>query len=125
MYNLFDSIGFIFNFGVVVQILKIAYRFKIRLMFYFNLGYSEFSTPVSVVKDLALVLTFLNIVFKINFGWKIDVLACMFVFATFTGVGLILKKSGMSDFANRISNSVNPEIKKINKIAEKLGITDL
>ena len=104
------------------HIVKQLYRLKIRLMFYFNLGWSELATPIAVLRDIGLTLTFLDVLFKINFGWRIDALICVFGFVFFLAFGILLKKTGMSDYTNRLNNSINPELKLINDIAKKLNV---
>lgn len=82
-------------------------------MFYFNLAWGEVSTPLAVVRDIGIILTFLKILFNISFGWKIDALLCLIVFILFTILGIVLKKTGMSDYQNKLNNSINPEISLI------------
>ena len=91
-------------------------------MFYFSLGWSEFATPIAVVRDIAVILTFAKLVLNISFGWKIDALICFLSGLIFILVGFVLKATGMSDYANRVSNSINPQVMLIEKIAEKLDV---
>ncbi len=91
-------------------------------MFYFNLGWGEIATPIAVTKDILVTLAAINFLFKINFGLKVDLIICIGAFTFGISLGLILKFSGMSDYANKLSNSINPEMKLINKIAKHLGI---
>jgi fatty acid desaturase len=93
-------------------------------MFFFNIGWSEVATPIAVVRDIAIVLTFAKLVLNIGFGWKTDILICVISGLIFVLVGWVLKVTGMSDFATKMGNSVNPELKMINKISEHLGIKE-
>jgi len=104
------------------SLIKTLYQFKIKMMFFFGLGWNEFATPIAVVRDIAVVLTFAKLVLNINFGWKIDGLICLGSFVLFIFIGWILKLTGMSDFATKLGNSVNPELKLVRKIAEKLDV---
>lgn len=106
------------------EFFKKIYRLKIRVMFYFNLGWGDLAAPIAVVRDIAIVLTFAKLVLNISFGLLINIAICFFTFSIFILIGFILKFSGMSDYATKIGNSVNPELKKINKIAEHLGIKE-
>jgi hypothetical protein len=87
-------------------------------MFYFSLGWNEFATPIAVVRDIAVILTFAKLVLNISFGWKFDALICLLSGLVFILVGFILKATGMSDYATRVSNSVNPQLMLIEKIYE-------
>jgi hypothetical protein len=87
-------------------------------MFFFSLGWNEFATPIAVVRDIAVILTFGKLVLNINFGWRADALICLLSGLIFILVGFILKATGMSDYANRVSNSVNPQVMLIEKIYE-------
>lgn len=91
-------------------------------MFYFSLGYNEVNAPISLVKDLLIVIGFVVVVFKIQLSIVVSVLICLGAVVGFTILGFILKHTGMSDFSVKVSNSVNPELKLINKIADKLGV---
>ncbi len=102
------------------EFIKIFYRFKIKLMFYFGLGWNEFATPVAVVRDIAVVLTFIKLVLGISFGWKIDGLICIVSMGLFVLIGFIMKESGMADYGTKIGNSINPELQLIRQIWEKI-----
>lgn len=101
-----------------MEFIKFLYHTKIRLMFYFSLGWNEFATPIAVIRDIAVILTFAKLVLNISFGWKIDALICFLSGLIFILVGFILKATGMSDYATRVSNSVNPQLMLIEKIYE-------
>jgi hypothetical protein len=104
------------------EFLKKIYRAKISLMFYWNLGYSEFSTPIAVLRDIGITLTVLKILFKISFGIVTDILICTVTFLIFYAIGKILVANHMTQFQNKLSNSYNPELAAVRKIAEHLGI---
>lgn len=104
------------------ELIKTIYRAKIKTMFYFGLGYSEVSNIVSMVKDVAIILTASVLIFKVHLSVAGTVLVCLGSFIGFTVIGLILKKSGMSDYATKLSNSISPELQNINKIVEHLKI---
>ncbi len=104
------------------HLVKTLYQWKIRTLFYFNLGYSEVSTTISMVKDCAIILGFIILALKINLPIPVTISIFVILFLGFILLGFILKKTGMSDYANKMGNSVNPEVKLINKIAEKLGV---
>ncbi len=104
------------------ELIKKLYQWKIRGMFYFGLGWNELATPIAVTRDIAIILTFAKLVLNISFGWKIDALICLISGLIFVFVGWILKKTGMSDYATRVGNSINPQVMLIEKIAEKLEI---
>lgn len=106
------------------DLFKLIYRFKIKLMFFFNLGYGEVSNLVSAAKDIAILLGFAVLVFKIHLGVKSSIIIGVVGFLGFTTIGVILKATGMSDYANHLSNSVNPQIRLLDKIAEKMGVKD-
>ena len=101
-----------------MEFIKFLYHTKIRLMFYFGLGWNEFATPIAVTRDIAVILTFAKLVLNISFGWRIDALICLLSGLLFVLVGLLLKKSGMADYASRVSNGVNPQLMLIEKIYE-------
>jgi hypothetical protein len=103
---------------------KTLYCWKIKMMFYYGLGYNEVSSLISMVKDVAILLGFVVVVFKINLSILVTVIIFSTMFLTFILLGYILKKTGMSDYATRMNNSVNPELKLVRKIAEKLDIKD-
>ena len=98
------------------------YQQKIKLMFYFNMGYGEFSTPLAVIKDVGIILALFTVLLKVDFSWLTDIIICLSVIVGFVLIGIGLKLNGLADFNQRIGNSINPEIKLINKIAEKLEI---
>lgn len=102
--------------------IKWLYKFKIKWLFYFGLGWNELSAPIVVVRDIGLILAFLKLLFGINLSWKVDIGLCVTVFIGFTALGIILKKTGMSDYMTEINNSVNPQLKKLDLIAKKLNI---
>jgi len=106
------------------QLLKTLYEFKIRTMFYFQLGYGEVSSTASMIKDIAILLGFAVIVFKIQLSLRETLLISAVTFLIFILIGVILKKTGMSDFTTRMSNSVNPELKLVRKIAKHLGVEE-
>ncbi len=106
------------------ELFKFLYRFKIKVMFYFGLGFAEVSNLVSLTKDIAIILGFLVLVFKWHIGIKETVLLAVGSFLGFVALGIILKESGMSDYATRMSNSINPELKLIRKIAKHLNIEE-
>lgn len=106
------------------EIIRVLYQFKIRTMFYFQLGYSEVNSLVSLVKDMFILLGFAVIIFKIHLSAFVTMIICVVAFLIFVLIGIILKKSGMSDYAIKTSNSVNPELKLVRKIAKHLGIKD-
>ncbi len=106
------------------DLVKTLYQWKIRTLFYFNLGYGEVSTSVSMVKDIAILLGFVVLVFKINLSIPVTVAIFTSMFLGFILLGFILKKTGMSDYATKMGNSVNPELKLVRKIAKKLEIKD-
>lgn len=101
---------------------KAVYTSKIKVMFYFNLGYGEVSGIISMVKDIAIILGFAVLVFHFKLSVLSTIIICFTAFAAFILTGLVLKATGMSDFSNRMNNSVNPELKLINKIADKLDV---
>jgi hypothetical protein len=103
-------------------ILKKIYEFKIRVMFFFNLGFNEVANMVSLVKDLAILIGFGVLVLKFHISLLNTILIAIATFLLFIGYGILLKITGMSDYQNRITNSVNPELKKINAIAKHLGV---
>lgn len=106
------------------ELLKAAYRFKIKTMFYFGLGYSEVSNVISLCKDIAIILGFAALVLKIHISLKEILGLGIVAFIGFCCLGLILKKTGMSDYAVKTSNNVNPEMKLIRKIAKQLNIDE-
>ena len=108
--------------GKLKGFVKRLYKFKIRLMFLFNIGYGELVNLIAIGRDLAIILAFLDINLKINLGWRIDIGLFCLCFLIFVVLGLILKQTGMTDYNNMISNSVNPEIRLVNEIARKMGI---
>lgn len=103
------------------ELIKTIYRWKIRTLFYFNLGYGEVVGIVNQVKDVAIIIGFLVLVLKVHVSLKASIIICVATFALFTLIGWILKLSGMSDYANKLSNSINPEIKMIPEILKKLN----
>ena len=107
------------------QFIKKAYQFKIRILFYFSLGFNEFSTPIAVVRDIAVILTFAKLVLNISFGWKIDALICLISGLIFILIGCVLKITGMSDYAVKVNNSINPQLKKLDLMATKMGVKDI
>jgi hypothetical protein len=106
------------------HLVQILYRFKIRVLFYFGLGYSEVSNFVSLAKDIAIILGFLALVLHWHIGLAATLGLGLGSFALFTLLGLVLKKSGMSDYAVKTSNSVNPELQLVRKIAKHLNINE-
>lgn len=106
------------------EFFKRLYFFKIKVMFYFILGYGEVAGIVNLVKDVAIILAAVVLIFKVHLGIKVSVLISLGSFLIFTVFGIILKKSGTADYTARMNNSVNPELKLIRKIAEKLKINE-
>jgi len=106
------------------ELFKLIYRFKIRTLFYFQLGYGEVSSFVSLAKDIAIILGFLALVLHFHISLLATIGFGIGAFLLFTGLGLILKKSGMSDYATKTSNSVNPELQLVRKIAKHLNIPE-
>jgi hypothetical protein len=106
------------------QLVQTIYRWKIKMMFYYGLGYSEVSSTISMVKDVAILLGFVVVVFKINLSILVTVIIFTAMFLAFILLGYILKKTGMSDYATKMSNSVNPELKLVREIAKKLEIKE-
>lgn len=104
------------------NLIKLLYRWKIKVMFYFGMGYSEVNGVITLAKDLAILLGFMVLIFKIHLGIITTLLIGFVSFLIFIAIGVVLKASGMKDYAIKLDNSVNPEIKLINKIADKLGI---
>ena len=106
------------------NLVRQMYLAKIKVMFYFSLGYGEVNGIISMVKDIVIILGFMVLVFKVHLGIWHTVLLAIGCFAAFILLGAVLKHTGMSDFATKVNNSVNPELKLINRIAEKLGIVN-
>lgn len=104
--------------------LKKLYRLKIKGMWLFSLGFGELGTPIAVVRDIGIVLTVLDLLFKIKFSIMVDILICLGAFVFFIGVGYLLKVSGMADYQQDLGNSVNPQIRLLGKIAESLNIKE-
>lgn len=107
------------------ELIKIAYRWKIKVLFYFNLGYGEVVGIVNQVKDVAIIIGFLVLVLKVHINLKTSIIICIVSFGLFTLIGCILKFSGMSDYANKLSNSINPEIKMIPEILKEIRELEL
>jgi|SRR6185369_6423261 len=106
----------------IKELVKILYQFKIKTFFYFALGWAELSTPIAVVRDIAIILTFAKLVFGISFSYLLDGLICLGCFLGFIGIGWALKATGMSAYGNKLNNSVNEEVMLIRKIAERLNV---
>ncbi len=106
------------------ELLKLIYRLKIKTLFYFGLDYGEVSSFVSLAKDLAIILGFLALVLHFHIGLEVTALLAVGSFLLFVALGFLLKKSGMSDYAVKTSNSVNPEMQLIRKIAKHLNIEE-
>lgn len=70
-------------------------------MFYFGLGFNELAIPIAVVRDIGIVLTILDVLFKIHWGLKIDALICIASFGFFILLGYVLKQTKMSEFATQ------------------------
>lgn len=104
------------------ELVKTVYQWKIKMMFYYGLGYNEVSSLISMVKDVAILIGFVVVVFKINLSIPVTVSIFTCMFLGFILLGFILKKTGMSDYATKMNNSVNPELKLVIKIAEKLNV---
>lgn len=106
------------------QLVKTLYQLKIKLMFYYGLGYGEVSNTISMVKDVAILLGFIVVVFHVKLTVPVTVAIFAFMFLAFILLGFILKVTGMSDYATKMNNSVNPELKLVRKIANYLGIKE-
>jgi len=105
----------------IKELVKRVYESKIRFIYYWNLGYGEFATPIAVVRDIGITLGLLKWLFNLSFGWKWDVVICIVCFLAFYIIGRILVGTKMIQFSNKLSNSYNPELVLINKIWEKLN----
>lgn len=88
----------------------------------YSWGYGLVSSVLDLMRNIATALVFLALLFKINFGIKGDILIGLLAFFVFVGLGEWLKVKGYLDYAAKMGNSVNPELKKINQIAEHLGV---
>lgn len=89
-------------------------------MFLFGQGFSEVSAIVGLVKDVAIILLAVNLVFKVDLGIVWTGVICFVSFWLFVLLGFVLKNSGMLDYGQMISNSINPQIRKIDEIEKKV-----
>lgn len=106
------------------ELIKKAYQLKIKTLFYFSLGYGEVSNLVSLMKDIVIILGFASLVLRVHVSIRETVGLGIIAFCGFTLLGWLLKQSGMSDYAVKTSNNVNPEMKLIRKIAKHLNIEE-
>ncbi len=106
------------------EFIKAVYYCKIRMMFYFTLGYGEVNGLAMLGKDIAILLGFAVVVFKIH----LDIIQAVGIgvgsFLLFIIIGVILKATGMSDYTSKLGNSINPELKLVRKIAKHLGVEE-
>lgn len=106
------------------ELLRVLWRFKIKVMFYFNLGFSEISNLVNLVKSVLIIVAGLVYLFRFNLSISTITMICVVSFLGCIGLGFILKLTGMADYATKFSNDINPELKLIRKIANHFNIND-
>lgn len=109
---------------MVYELIKTLYRFKIRVMFFFGLGFGEVAALIGLVKDILILLGAMVLLFKFHFGIVTTILICVVIFISFVGFGIVLYKTGLSAFGIQTTNSINPELQLIRKIAKHLGIEE-
>lgn len=93
-------------------------------MFYFGLGFNEVANLVNLVKSVLIILAGLVYLFHLNLSVPSIVTICIVSFVGCIVLGLILQVTGMADYANQVSNNINPEMKLIRQIAKALNIND-
>ncbi len=109
---------------VVKDFIKKVYQWKINFVYFFGLGYAEISTPFDIVYKGSVILASLKILFKIEFSLLTDIIFCLVAYLLLFGVGKILTITKMTQYANRLSNSYNPELRLVRKIAEQLNVKE-
>ena len=102
------------------DLVKLLYRFKIKVMFYFGLGFAEVNNTLSLVKDIIIVLGYGVLALHIHLNLWATVGICVLAFFSFLLLGFILKQSGLSDYQTKLTNSINPEVKLIPDIIKRL-----
>ncbi len=88
----------------------------------FGWGFGLVSNVLGLIRDIGTALLVLALLFGIKFGVRWDIAIGIITFCLFVGLGEILKRKGLLDYATKLSNSVNPELKLIRKIANHLEI---
>jgi hypothetical protein len=101
------------------ELIKRLYRFKIYITLRFNWGYSEISSYVAMVKDIAIILTGIVLVFKIHIGFGWSIFFCVFFFLLCVLGGVILDKTGMLKYGQSLTNQQNLEITEILELVRK------
>ncbi len=79
----------------------------------FNWGFGLVSSILSLVRDIGTVLLVLALLFGIKLNHVVEIGIGPVAFIAFVGLGEILKRHGYLDYATKLGNSVNPEIKEI------------
>ncbi len=79
----------------------------------FNWGFGLVSSVLAMIRDIGTVLLVFALLFGIKFGIKWDIAIGIISFVIFVGIGEFLKLKGYLDYATKLGNSVNPELKEI------------
>src|SRR5260221_8753954 len=90
------------------------------LLVRFGWGFGLVSGVLGLIRDIGTILLFLAILFGVKFGLIWDGFIGISSFFAFVGLGEWLKRRGYLDYSAKLSNSINPEIKRINEIYEIL-----
>ncbi len=88
-------------------------RFIYWLLTRFNWGFGLVSSVLALIRDVGTVLLVLALVFGIKLNHAVEIGIGPVAFIAFVGLGEVLKRRGYLDYATKLGNSVNPEIKEI------------
>ncbi len=79
----------------------------------FSWGFSLVSSVLALIRDIGTILLVLALVLSIKLPRAVEIGIGPIAFFSFVGLGEILKRRGYLDYAAKLSNSTNPELKEL------------